>query len=284
MRALKGLGALIDVHFVSTAAEAKASGHPRPDLGEGWAFIGVGDVAAEDPLHPGIVKLRDTYELVDPAFAGRVTVPVLWDRKADTMVNNESSEIIRMLYSEFDGLIPEALREATKGKQALFPDHLRQDIEDMNEWVYPNVNNGVYRTGFASTQEAYDAAVNPLFESLDRVEKHLKDRGSPYLFGDHITEADIRLYTTIARFDVAYHPVFLCNKKSIRNDYPAIYLWLRTLYWDKDGQARGAFYNTTQPHMHKYGPGYASARHMVVFHGQGPLIASAGPAVLIDPL
>lgn len=270
--------------WVSTATESKAAGHPRPDLGEGWAFTGLGEVAAEDPLHPGIVKLRDTYELVDPAFTGRVTVPVLWDKKTDTMVNNESSEIIRMLYSEFDALVPEGLREVTKGKQALFPEHLRQEIEAMNEWVYPTINNGVYRTGFASTQEAYNAAVNPLFESLDRVETHLKDRGSPYLFGDHITEADIRLYTTIVRFDVAYHPVFLCNKKSIRHDYPALYLWLRRLYWDKDGQARGAFYKTTQPYMHIYGPGYASARHMVVFRSQGPLITSAGPAVLIDPL
>lgn len=193
-----------------------------------------------------------------------------------------------MFYSEFDDLLPEPLREITKEKNGggIFPGNLRKDIEDMNEWVYNTVNNGVYKTGFATTQEAYDNNVHTLFESLDRLEDILAKSGRPYLFGDHITEADVRLYTTLARFDVAYHSVFMCNRKSIRHDYPALYLWLRRLYWDRDenGEARGAFYKTTEPFLKLYGPGYAAARNKVVYQDKVPLIIPAGPAVLIDPL
>lgn len=255
---------------------------------EGWIFSGENGWPPEDPLHPGFKKLKQLYEHVDPEFKGRYTVPVLWDKKTDTLVNNESSEIIRMLYTEFDDLLPEPLREATKEKNGggLFPQALREDIEKMNGWVYDTVNNGVYKTGFATTQEAYEANLYPVFKSLDRLEGILADHGKPYLFGDHITEADVRLYTTLARFDVAYHSVFMCNLKSIRNDYPHLYLWLRRLYWDRDenGEARGAFYKSTEPFMKYYTSGYASARHRVVLQEKGPLIVPAGPAVLIDPL
>lgn len=214
--------------------------------------------------------------------------PVLWDKKTDTMVNNESSEIIRMLYSEFDDILPGGLRESTKEASGggLFPEGLRSDIEEMNEWVYDTVNNGVYKTGFATSQEAYDASVDALFGSLDRLEGVLARHGRPYLFGDHITEADVRLYTTVVRFDVAYHTVFMCNRKSVRHDYPSLYLWLRRLYWDRDeeGEARGAFYKSTAPSLGLYARGYAAARNRVVFKDSAPLVVPAGPAVLIDPL
>jgi putative glutathione S-transferase len=137
-----------------------------------------------------------------------------------------------MFYSGFDELLPEAQRESAKGDSGLFPTNLRAEIESMNDWVYNTVNNGVYKCGFASTQEAYESHVFPLFESLDRLEKHLSDSAhQPYLFGTHITEADIRLYTTMIRFDVAYHSIFRCNLRMIRHDYPNIHKWLRTLYW-----------------------------------------------------
>ncbi|KUI55450.1 Glutathione S-transferase omega-like 2 [Cytospora mali] len=277
VRLLKGLDSLIDVHLVDM--------NMGPD---GWYFSGKDGSPPEDPLHPGFKTLKQLYEHADPAFKGRYTVPVLWDKKTDTLVNNESSEIIRMFYAEFDDLLPEHLREVTKEKNGggIFPERLRGQIEELNEWVYNTVNNGVYKTGFATTQEAYEANLYPLFESLDRLEGILAAQGKPYLFGDHITEADVRLYTTLARFDVAYHSVFMCNRKSIRHDYPSLYLWLRRLYWDRDenGEARGAFYKTTEPYMKYYGYGYASARNRVVFQGKVPLIVPAGPAVLIDPL
>jgi putative glutathione S-transferase len=152
-----------------------------------------------------------------------------------------------MLYDAFDAFIPEKDREATKGKAGLFPEHLRSESEEMNDWVYNTVNNGVYKTGFASTQQAYEDSVFPLFKSLDRLEEHLGDPShQPYLFGENITEADIRLYTTMARFDVAYFSIFNCNLKMIRYDYPRLHKWLRTLYWDESERTQqGAFKKTT---------------------------------------
>jgi putative glutathione S-transferase len=165
---------------------------------------------------------------------------------SETIVSNESSEIIRMFYTEFDALIPEHLRESSKGNKSLFPEHLKKEIEAMNEWVYSDINNGVYKTGFATTQEAYKEHVYKVFEGLDRVEEHLGQQGhNPYLFGDHITEADIRLYTTLIRFDVAYFSIMKCNLKMIRYDYPRLHQWLRRLYWDESERTNGgAFKNT----------------------------------------
>jgi glutathionyl-hydroquinone reductase len=188
------------------------------------------------------IQFRDLYFKADPNYQGRFTVPVIWDKKKETIVNNESSEIIRMLYSSFDALIPEHLRETAK---PLLPDQYKAEIDEMNEWVYDTVNNGVYKIGFASTQEAYEANIYPLFKSLDRLEKRLADRGTKFLFGDHITEADIRLYTTIARFDHAYFTIFKCNLKMIRYDYPNLHLWLRRLYWDKGPETNGGAFGKT---------------------------------------
>lgn len=172
--------------------------------------------------------------------------PNLANKETETVVNNESSEIIRMFYTAFDGLLPEEHREATKGETGLFPPHLRDEIEAMNDWVYDTVNNGVYKTGFASSQHAYEDNVFPLFKSLDRLEEHLgASDHQPYLFGKTITEADIRLYTTIARFDVAYFTIFKCNLKMIRYEYPNLHLWFRRLYWDESEVTKGAFKKTT---------------------------------------
>ncbi|KAF5010094.1 hypothetical protein FDECE_3736 [Fusarium decemcellulare] len=203
---------------------------PGPE--KGWFFSGKFG-PRQDPV-TGAKFLRELYLRTDPAFTGRVTVPVLWDKKTNSIVNNESAEIIRMFYTAFDDLLPLALRESEKGPAGLFPKHLRDEIVSMNSWVNDTVNNGVYKCGFATTQEAYDENIYPLFASLDRLENHLENRayGGPYLFGNHITEADIRLFPTLVRFDVGYYMLFKVNLKMVRHDYPHLHTWLRKLYWD----------------------------------------------------
>ncbi|RAQ99216.1 glutathione s-transferase [Stemphylium lycopersici] len=217
---------------------------------QGWGMSGKPGFENE-PLY-GFMTARQLYEKANPAYEGKYLVPTLWDKKK---VNNESSEIIRMFYTEFDALIPEHLRESSKGNKGIFPGHLRNDIEAMNEWVYDDINNGVYKTGFAQTQEEYEEHVYPIFKSLDRLEEHLGQPGhNPYLFGDNITEADIRLYTTLIRFDVAYHTIFNCNLKMIRHDYPRLHTWLRKLYWDESATTNfGAFKKTVDFEEYKIG-------------------------------
>jgi putative glutathione S-transferase len=209
----------------------------------GWSFTGNDGSATADPLY-GFKHLRELYLKADPEYTGRYTVPCLWDKKKETVVNNESSEVLRMLSTEFDAFVPENRRESAR---PLFPKSLQKEIEDMNEWVYNNVNSGVYKTGFATTQAAYEENLHALFASLDRLEKHLEQPGhSPFLFGQHITEADIRLFTTLIRFDVAYVTIFKCNLKMIRYDYPRLHDWLRKVYWDEGEESNGgAFQKTT---------------------------------------
>ena len=154
-------------------------------------------------------------------------------------MNEQSSEIIRMLYYAFDDLLPAPYKTID-----LYPPSLRSEIESTNEWTYNDVNNGVYRSGFATTQEAYSKAVTALFASLDRIEAHLSEtqkKGQPFYFGSNVTEADIRLFTTIVRFDPVYVQHFKCNIRDIRSGYPAIHNWLRNCYWDVP-----AFKETTQ--------------------------------------
>lgn len=163
------------------------------------------------------------------------------------MVNNESADIIRILFEAFDHLLPPNLREANKGAAAFIPQQLRSEIDTLNAWVYDTVNNGVYKVGFATSQGAYNEHVSKLFQSLDRLEKHLSQPGHyPYLFGQYLTEADIRLFTTLIRFDVAYYTFFKCNTKMVRLDYPYLHTWLRHLYWTEGPETgRGAFKSTT---------------------------------------
>lgn len=254
------------------------------DLTEnGWLFTGRNGSSDRDPLY-GFAGLKQLYLKADPEYVGRYTVPTLWDKKTETIVNNESSEIIRMLYTEFDDLIEPRYREANKQGRGFYPEHLQDEIDEMNEWVYNTINNGVYKCGFATTQEAYDANVYPLFKSLDRVEAHLSNasacHGGPFLFGSHITEADIRLYTTIARFDAAYHTIFMCNLKSIRSDYPRLYRWLRRLYWNASDIPKGkVFKETTLPEIYQYG--YTNARYRQLKLPTKP-VQPRGPLHLFD--
>ncbi|KAL9639572.1 MAG: hypothetical protein Q9164_000849 [Protoblastenia rupestris] len=201
-------------------------------LEKGWRFATreeklAGDNVTPDPIHPDYTHLRDIYFAVDPEYEGRFTVPLLYDVKQRKIVSNESSEIIRMFNAEFDGILPEKYANID-----LFPESLRKDIEETNEWTYNDINNGVYKSGFAITQEAYEKAVHPLFTSLDRAEAHLAKHASPYYYGSSLTEADVRLYTTIIRFDPVYVQHFKCNIRDIRSGYPSLHKWLRKLYWD----------------------------------------------------
>ncbi|WP_120504046.1 glutathione S-transferase family protein [Sulfitobacter mediterraneus] len=206
-RALKGL----EDHITISAV------HPDM-LGEGWTFADDFDGATGDTLF-GYPYARDVYTRADPKFTGRVTVPILWDKTQNTIVSNESSEIIRMFNSAFDGI--------TGNTDDYWPVQMRAQIEAVNDRIYGTFNNGVYKAGFATTQTAYDAAIVPLFETLDWIEDILsKNR---YLIGDQITEADWRLFTTLVRFDPVYHQHFKCNRKRIV-DYPNIWAYTRELY------------------------------------------------------
>lgn len=187
-------------------------------MGEsGWTFR-KRDGATGDPLY-GADFLHQIYTRADPAYSGRVTVPVLWDRQGETIVSNESSEIIRMLNSAFD--------EWGDASVDFYPAQLRAEIDSWNERVYGPVNNGVYRCGFATTQQAYEEAFAELFSTLDEIEAHLERHR--YLVGDRVTEADWRLFTTLVRFDPVYVGHFKCNLRRIA-DYPNLSNYLRELY------------------------------------------------------
>ncbi|KAL4925899.1 haloacid dehalogenase, type II [Aspergillus undulatus] len=249
---------------------------------EGWFFSGLNGSAEKDPLY-GFTKMSQLYFKADPGYVGRYTIPVLWDRKRETIVNNESSEIIRMFYTEFDDLLPAEKREVNKPGGGLYPVHLREKIDALNGWVYDRINNGVYKTGFATTQEAYEASLYLLFEALDRVEEHLAQPAhQPYLFGEYITEADVRLYTTIARFDVAYYLIFKCNLKMIRHDYPLIDKWYRRLYYDESERTGGgAFKKTTFFDLYKFGYLVSLGKKQGI--GSSQLVIPSGPKPSILP-
>lgn len=206
VRRLKGLESLIGVSVVSWLMREN-----------GWTFDRA-QGSTGDALH-GLDFLHQLYTREDPTYSGRVTVPVLWDTQQQRIVSNESSEIIRMFNSAFD--------ELTGNTLDLYPAPLRTDIDAWNERIYPAVNNGVYRAGFATTQTAYEEAVTMLFGELDALEARLGE--SRYLAGQHLSEADWRLFTTLIRFDAVYHGHFKCNLKRLA-DYPTLSGWLRELY------------------------------------------------------
>ena len=196
-RRLKGLADLIPVTVVN------------PTLtDQGWRFGGYPG-ADEDPLY-GSSYMHELYTRADPHVSGRATVPVLWDMKRGVMVNNESADIVRMFDTAFEAIAPSDLR--------LYPAALADEIDVLNRQVYENLNNGVYKAGFASSQEAYDEAVDGVFAMLDQLETRLDD-DRPYLFGDKLTETDIRAFVTLIRFDAAYHGLFKTNRRQIA-DYP----------------------------------------------------------------
>lgn len=206
LRKLKGLESLIDVSVVSWLM-----------LENGWTFDQNLGSTGDKLDHFNFMHQRYTADTAD--YTGRVTVPVLWDKQQNRIVNNESAEIIRMFNGAFDDL--------TGNDLDFYPAPLRGEIDALNERIYPAVNNGVYRAGFATAQKAYDEAFDGLFEELDRLEQLLG--ANRYLAGEYLTEADIRLFTTLIRFDAVYYGHFKCNLRRIA-DYPNLSNWLREIY------------------------------------------------------
>ncbi|MDI1330279.1 glutathione S-transferase family protein [Pseudomonas sp.] len=206
LRKLKGLENLIDVSVVSWLM-----------LENGWTFDQNLGSTGDKLDHFDFMHQRYTADTAD--YTGRVTVPVLWDKQQNRIVNNESAEIIRMFNGAFDDL--------TGNDLDFYPAPLRGEIDALNERIYPAVNNGVYRAGFATSQQAYEEAFDDVFAELDRLEQLLG--ANRYLVGEYLTEADIRLFTTLIRFDAVYHGHFKCNLRRIA-DYPNLSNWLREIY------------------------------------------------------
>lgn len=201
--ALKGL---TDVISVSVA-------NPRLS-DQGWQFGGYPG-CSEDALN-GCDYMHQLYSRVDPEFTGRATVPVLWDKHTKTIVNNESADILRMLNTAFSDIVNQG--------PDLYPADVAADIDELNDYIYSDFNNGVYQAGFASSQQAYEEAYEKVFVAMDKLEQRLSD-GRDYLFGNAITEADVRVFVTLVRFDAAYYGLFKCNRNGLR-DMPKLHAYM----------------------------------------------------------
>jgi putative glutathione S-transferase len=236
VRQLKGLDDVISVDYVD------------PYRGEdGWQFTPEKEGCTPDTVN-GSDYLREVYQAADPNTTGRVTVPVLWDKQEETIVNNESEEILRMLDTEFDDY---ATRDVD-----LYPEGYQEAVDQIIEDIYEPINNGVYRTGFAQSQSAYDEAVTELFDALDHWDEVLADQR--YLAGDRLTEADICLFTTLVRFDQVYHTHFMCNKKQIQQ-YDNLWPYLRDLY-QTDGVAETVNMDHIKEHYYTTHPDVTPTR------------------------
>ncbi len=211
VRALKGLQEMISVSVVNPVL-----------TDQGWQFA-VDDSSqfpgsSADPLHNSRY-MHELYSRADPSFTGRATVPVLWDKQTDRMVSNESADIIRMLNTAFVNFTSEG--------PDLYPQALAAEIDALNDWIYPNFNNGVYQAGFASSQQAYEEAYGNVFTAMDRLEQQLAD-GRSYLLGEQMTEADIRLFVTLVRFDAAYYGLFKTNRHRVL-DMPKLHAYMKRI-------------------------------------------------------
>ncbi|GAA0170334.1 reductase [Lithospermum erythrorhizon] len=232
---IKGLRKAISVTVTKSVFERTKD----TDEHMGWVFPSSSteeDGAEPDTLN-GAKTVRELYELASADYTGRFTVPVLWDKKLKTIVNNESSEIIRMFNSEFNEI-------ADNPDLDLYPPQLRAQIDEINEWTYNDINNGVYKCGFAQKQGAYNEAVTNLFNALDKCEEILSKQR--YLCGDTVTEADIRLFKTLIRFDAVYVVHFKCSKKAIR-EYPNLFNYTKDIY-----QIPGISSSVNMEHIRKH--------------------------------
>lgn len=206
-RKLKGLESVISLSVVDPRMSDK-----------GWRFGDYPGAIPDTVNHADY--LYELYVKANPAYTGRATVPVLWDRKTGTIVNNESADILRIFNTGFGDLADNAVD--------LYPEDLCPEIDKLNDWIYPTLNNGVYRAGFATTQAAYEEAFRDVFRTLDALEKRLA-AGGPFLIGERFTEADIRLFVTLIRFDAAYHGLFKCNLRRLA-EYTALSAYLHRVY------------------------------------------------------
>lgn len=227
-RSLKGLEDLITVSVVS------------PDMrGEGWTFDTKNHSTGDDLFNSQY--LHQIYTRNKSDYSGRVTVPVLWDKKSQCIVSNESSEIIRMLNDAFNHLTGNTLD--------FYPEHQREEIDELNRLVYDNINNGVYRAGFATTQNAYEDAYVSLFNALNTIENRLGRQR--YLVGNQITEADWRLFTTLIRFDSVYFGHFKCNRQMIE-DFPNLSNYVRELYQQSGVSSTVDFYHIKRHYYYSH--------------------------------
>jgi putative glutathione S-transferase len=236
-RKLKGLESMISLSAVHSFMGS-----------EGWTFE-PGPGVIPDPIN-NAKRIYQVYLAADPNYSGRATVPIVWDKERNTIVTNESAEIIRMFNSAFD--------EVGANDLDFYPEEHRAEIDELNDYFYPNLNNGVYRSGFATTQEAYEEAVVQVFEALDMAEERLATRR--YLCGPRITEADWRVFTTLIRFDPVYFGHFKCNRKRIV-DYPNLWGYVRDLY-QQPGIAETV--DTDYNKAHYYGSHESINPHRVV--------------------
>ncbi|KAJ5794027.1 hypothetical protein N7457_000626 [Penicillium paradoxum] len=223
VRHLKGLNDFIDISVVKPYPKGDSKGWP------GWRF------PASDDEYPGATVdhifgedyMHKVYFRADPGYKGRYSVPLLWDKKTETIVCNESDELLRWLPTAFNELLPQSLAAID-----LYPPHLRAKIDTITPWMQSEVNRGVYKAGFAPSQEEYDKSVVPLFGALNKLERIIAQNEGPFVLGKDLTELDIRLYATLIRFDTVYVQHFKCNLGTIRHDYPILNNWLKGMYWN----------------------------------------------------
>ncbi|KAJ9196275.1 hypothetical protein DTO164E3_6331 [Paecilomyces variotii] len=223
VRHLKGLTDIIDISIVCPYPKGDSKGWP------GWRFPKTDQEypnATVDKLF-GSEYMHEVYFKADKEYKGRYSVPLLWDTKTNTAVNNESAELLRWLPTAFNSLISPEL-----AKIDLYPQHLRSQIDSISEWMQRDLNTGVYKAGFANSQEEYDKNVIPVFGSLNKLEEIVASNGGPFVLGKELTELDIRLYATLIRFDTVYVQHFKCNLGTIRHDYPVLNNWLKHMYWN----------------------------------------------------
>lgn len=229
VRHLKGLQDIIPVSIVRAYPKGDENGWP------GWKFPKDGSEyqgATVDHLF-GSEYLHQVYFRADPEYKGRYSVPALWDKKTDTMVNNESIDQMKNLQTAFDGL----LSEDGKSKEAsmhFYPASLRSKIDTICGWMQSDLNTGVYKAGFAPDQETYDKNIIPVFAALNKLEKIVKEHGGPFALGSELTEVDVMLFPTLIRFDTVYVQHFKCNLGTIRANYPVLHNYMKGLYWEEN--------------------------------------------------